>query len=197
VLRHKRPAALSIGVDLDERVVRGWRLAGLVGCEFVRADATGFLRSYPFQGEELVYADPPYLPETRLKKKVYRHEYTRDQHVELLDVLAGLNASVLVSGYASALYDDRLRGWRRVDFKGDSHIGPRVESVWLNYDPSPELHDYSYIGDSFRERERIRRKQARLAGRVAALPEEERRAFFSALARSHPDALKIALEGAP
>lgn len=197
VLRHKRPARRSIGIDLDEAVVKAWRSQGLKDFTIIQADAAEYLRSYAFTGQELIYADPPYLAETRRKKRIYRHEYTVDQHVELLEVLTTVNAAVLISGYASSLYDHRLRDWRRVDFMGDSHVGPRVESVWLNFEPTASLHDYGHIGASFRERERIRRKQMRLARRIGSLPEGERHALFCALARSHPAALKHALDESP
>jgi DNA adenine methylase len=197
VLRHKRPARRSIGIDLDKAVVHSWRSARLKDCTIIQADAAEFLREYAFTGQELIYADPPYLPETRRKKRIYRHEYTVDQHIELLDVLRAVDAAVLISGYASPLYDDRLRDWRRVDFMGDSHVGPRMESVWLNFEPTASLHDYGHIGASFRERERIRRKQMRLAQRISSLPEEERHALFDTLARSHPAALKHALDASP
>ena len=127
VLRHKRPAERSIGIDIDDRVIDRWRSAVATDCSLVQGDAVAFLRTYAFEGGELVYADPPYLPETRRKQKIYRHEYSRDQHVELLDALASLNAAVMISGYRSDLYDERLRHWRRVDFMGDSHAGPRLE----------------------------------------------------------------------
>ncbi len=55
----------------------------------------------------LIYADPPYVLETRNRKQ-YRCEMTDDDHLELLDVLKKHSGPVLISGYRSPLYDDAL-----------------------------------------------------------------------------------------
>lgn len=83
----------------------------------------------------VIYADPPYLPETRGPGRDYRHEMTREDHVSLLSALAGTKGRVVLSGYASPLYDDALSGWRRVEIKAmaDRAI-PRVEVIWCNFD---------------------------------------------------------------
>lgn len=57
----------------------------------------------------LHYVDPPYLPETRGKGRDYAHEMTRQDHEELLHILLGLRGAVVLSGYASSLYDDALK----------------------------------------------------------------------------------------
>lgn len=86
----------------------------------------------------LHYVDPPYVPETRSTAcyrsgHVYRHELSFDDHVALLDVLQDLEGFVILSGYASELYDDALVGWRVVD-KATFADGarPRTERLWIN-----------------------------------------------------------------
>jgi len=77
--------------------------------EFLVGDALAFLRSYAFTGNELVYADPPYVRSTRrTRARAYRYEMDDHQHVELLALLKSLSCAVMVSGYRSALYDQRL-----------------------------------------------------------------------------------------
>jgi DNA adenine methylase len=86
------------------------------------------------------YADPPYLPDTRRAKSVYKHEMTEDQHVALAKALNQVKGSVLVSGYASSLYDDLYAGWGK-HFKGAKSQGihrnnpyvdaDRVEVLWV------------------------------------------------------------------
>lgn len=42
---------------------------------------------------------------------------------------------MILSGYRSALYDDALANWTRVDFMTTCMTGEkRTECVWLNYD---------------------------------------------------------------
>lgn len=90
--------------------------------------------------DTLFYVDPPYLPETRspankydLKHRMYRHELSVDDHVTLLDFLRGLAGMVILSGYASPLYDGALADWRRVTIEAFADgARPRTEVLWLN-----------------------------------------------------------------
>ena len=49
----------------------------------------------------------------------------------------------------------------------------------MNYPEPFELHDYSYLGDNFRERERIKRKKDRWVLRLEQMPTLERFAILS------------------
>lgn len=88
----------------------------------------------------LHYLDPPYMHGLRapsnkydLKFRMYRHEMTDADHVQLLDFVRGLTGMVVLSGYASPLYDDALPGWRR-ETKATHADGARkrTEVLWLN-----------------------------------------------------------------
>lgn len=86
--------------------------------------------------DTLHYLDPPYLPELRQTKKGYHgysHEMSVDDHRALLDAARDLRGMVVLSGYASPLYDKGLTGWRRVE--RPSHADgarPRMEVLWIN-----------------------------------------------------------------
>lgn len=86
------------------------------------------------------YIDPPYLPETRSSDKRYRHEMTVAEHEEMLRAVRGLRGSVVLSGYASALYDEALHGWRRIEIKtrADRAV-ERTEVLWCNFEDAPPL----------------------------------------------------------
>lgn len=179
VLRHKRPARASIGIDLDERAIARCRdiQAVVPNLELLQRDAAQFLSSYLFKGDELVYADPPYLLETRRCRRLYRHEYTDEQHVALLELLRELPCAVMISGYDSQLYRMLLRGWRRTTFRSKTHVHVCEESIWMNYSAPVALHDARFLGSSFRERQQIRRRLANLRRRVHAMPAPERSEF--------------------
>lgn len=82
----------------------------------------------------LIYADPPYLLETR-RGKQYRHEMTEQDHVELLDALKQHTGSVILSGYPSDLYDRELRGWHRIARKSyNQNADQRTEVLWCNFE---------------------------------------------------------------
>lgn len=86
------------------------------------------------------YVDPPYLPETRDKGSDYRHEMTFEEHADLLRVLCRLKGSVVLSGYASSLYDSALAGWRRIEVKARADRAfPRTEVLWCNFEDSLPL----------------------------------------------------------
>lgn len=85
----------------------------------------------------LIYADPPYVWETRSDRqsgrKMYFEEMTDADHIELLDALDHHPGPVLLSGYACPLYDDRLKHWTRKTCKAQAEKGKeRTEILWLN-----------------------------------------------------------------
>lgn len=72
----------------------------------------------------LIYADPPYLGDTRGRKRLYRVEMlTTAAHIELLDALLDHKGPVILSGYDHQLYNDKLRKWRKVVYAGRSNSG--------------------------------------------------------------------------
>lgn len=82
----------------------------------------------------LHYVDPPYMHDTRASGGgEYAHEMSEADHAELLAFLQTLAGMVVLSGYRHPLYDDALKGWRRVE-KAAMADGARnrVECLWLN-----------------------------------------------------------------
>ena len=85
--------------------------------------------------DTLHYVDPPYLLETRnTVTRGYRHEMTFADHERLLDCLLDLAGMVVLSGYPSELYDNRLAGWHRIEHpKAYDGAGQRRQEVlWVN-----------------------------------------------------------------
>ncbi|MBA3305509.1 MAG: DNA adenine methylase [Thermoleophilaceae bacterium] len=184
VLRSKRPAEQTIGVEADAAVLARWTGDEVPGLRLVHADALPWLAAYPWQGDELVYADPPYLMETRSSQRaLYEVEFsTRADHRTLLDVARVLPCRVAISGYASDLYAERLADWRCITFTTTTRGGrPATEHLWTNYPEPLELHDYQHLGAGFRQRERIKRKTRRWTQRLRGLPAQERHALFAAI----------------
>ena len=104
-------------------------------------------------------------------------DYEEADHVELLELLKGVPCRVMVSGYRSALYEERLGGWRRVELQVMNHAGVRTECVWMNFAPD-RLHWARYAGRNFTDRQRIKRKAQSWGRRYAALPVGERLAVL-------------------
>lgn len=192
VLRHKRPAERSIGIEIDPQVVRRWgeRPSAIPGLQIWEGDALVFLRGFSFAGDELVYADPPYLRTTRRRDRCYRFDYEDEDHVALLGELRRLPCAVILSGYASRLYADLLQGWHTHALTVATHTGLRTEYLWCNFEPPSCLHDHRYIGDDFRERERVRRRVDRWLERLERMAPLERNALLTEVTQrfAAPDA---------
>jgi DNA adenine methylase len=86
---------------------------------------------------------------------------------------------VMLSGYDSELYQRQLIGWTRVSFRAKTHTSIRDESVWLNYEPPNRLHDSTRLGNSFREREVIKKRRTRLQSRIGGLPVIEQHSLLT------------------
>jgi DNA adenine methylase len=84
--------------------------------------------------EALIYADPPYLGSTRSYDKLYEHELKEEaQHVALLELLEAHAGPVVLSGYASELYQKQLSHWQRFETAARAQGNAnRTETLWLN-----------------------------------------------------------------
>jgi site-specific DNA-adenine methylase len=200
ILLNKRPAACSIGIDSDAAVIEKWLTAGhAINSDmvhnatngdtfegiYINGDAISFLKAYQWRGGEFVYADPPYLMSTRRSKApLYRHEFATDEeHEELLSVLLSLPCMVAISGYWSELYASMLSSWRTINFQAGTRAGTAAtEWLWMNYPEPVELHDYRYLGENFREREKITRQRRRWRARLLRMSTLQRYALLASIA---------------
>lgn len=87
----------------------------------------------------LIYADPPYLHETRVSTDAYAHEMDFTEHESLLYVIKQCRGKVMLSGYPSELYDAHLKGWTRHTFDISNHASGgktkrrMTEVLWCNF----------------------------------------------------------------
>jgi DNA adenine methylase len=89
--------------------------------------------------ETLIYADPPYLGRmlaggaTAEQFRLYSNEMTLTEHAQLLDALDLHPGPVVLSGYPSALYEERLVRWSSVLRTTRNQVNDqRTEVLWLN-----------------------------------------------------------------
>lgn len=89
--------------------------------------------------DTLFYLDPPYLGSTRASDDVYQHEMTSTQHAELLYTIKQCKGKVLLSGYSSQMYEERLASWHRHEFDMPNQAASgkqkrrMIEVVWCNF----------------------------------------------------------------
>jgi DNA adenine methylase len=186
VMRHKLPAEENIGIDADERTVAAWAIDPLDHVDVRCQRAEEFLSNYAFKGDELVYVDPPYHPATRRQERVYRLDYSEEDHMRLAALLCELPCMIILSGYTNPVYERMLRGWGTKTFQAKTHVDVRTETLWFNFEPPKQLHDSRYVGDDFRARQTVRRRMDRLRDRVARMPDVERAAFMQWLREAYP-----------
>jgi len=196
VLRAKRPADSSIGIDSDAAVVKKWAADNTEnsdasdkwvlppGATIINGDVIMFLSGYSWTGTEFIYLDPPYLFDLRAsKRQIYNSEFGDvDEHKRLLDCILSLHVPVAISGYWSELYAEKLSNWRHITYNTMTRSGSRQEFLWMNYPEPTELHDYKYLGSNFRQRERLNRMRNRWVARLKRMGLLERQMLSAAIA---------------
>jgi DNA adenine methylase len=84
----------------------------LAKVELLTEDAFNLIRRYDGP-ETSFYLDPPYHHSTRTAHNAYEYEMSHEQHVKLVELVSQCRGSVVLSGYASELYDTTLASWNR------------------------------------------------------------------------------------
>lgn len=100
-------------------------------------DALDVIRDYGAADSNLLYVDPPYVGSTRSHARYIHEMRDDDAHRRMAEALQECDAAVLVSGYASELYDRELfPDWDRHEFVTFTGNGARdtrrVEVLWSN-----------------------------------------------------------------
>lgn len=183
IFERKKPAKNSLLIDKDIAIAEYWAGKAIDGVNVIHGDAVPILKNYDWQGTEFVYCDPPYVLATRKGGKIYKHEFNDQQHIELATVLLAIpiNVRVMLSGYRNEIYDDMLQNWHSVDFQAATRRGSATETLWMNYARPSMLADMTYLGENFRERERIKRKKQRWRARLEKMQPLERAALLEIL----------------
>ncbi len=185
IMFRKPKAARSIGIDIDSAVINNLYKTADKEIELHNCDAVTFLRNFEYKaaGRVLIYSDPPYLHSTRTSRTRYTHEYTVDDHKNLVATLLELakpEIMVMLSGYPSDLYNELLPRWRVIEFQVMTRGGVRTEKLWMSFN-SASYHWVTHAGIDFTDRQRIKRKAQRWADNYKALPQGERLAVLAAL----------------
>lgn len=179
IFRKKNMAHLNFLIDPDPEVIAWWNDQyndpGVHILEHSFFDFAKMKKGILFYTDTFLYLDPPYLHDTRKSNRDrYNFEMDYDQHISLLKIAKKLPCMVGISHYPCDLYDYQLREWRKITFTAQTRRGPATEAFYMNYDIPTRLHDYSYLGDDYKDRERIKLKFERWKNNLADLPPLER-----------------------
>jgi DNA adenine methylase len=196
IFRRKKRSERTMLNDLDWRVTEKWKAILWADLNIWVSNSDVFdlikmLADTEFMpGQKgLIYLDPPYPFETRSSKRnLYKHEFTAQDHIRLLADAGSLkNFMIIISSYPNDLYNEALKDWNCFEFESSTRHGMKTEKVWFNYDYPTELHDYSYLGDNFRERERIKGIIHRNVSKINKMPPVMKNYLFQELKMNFND----------
>lgn len=177
-----RPAERTLLIERDP--IQAAKLQASMGAraQVVCGDALRVLSASLLSPVAVVYCDPPYMMSVRSsQRRYYRFDVDDGWHVGFLEWARALPCRVLISGYWSELYASMLEGWRSVSFGVPTRGGRRIEWVWANFPEPSEFHDVRFVGRSFTDRQRIKRKASRWVRMLASMPPGERAAVIAAI----------------
>lgn len=184
VYRHKKPSEISLLIDKDP-VAPCHHFPELVGLVVMCEDGIDWLADDGpgYSGNTFVYCDPPYLLSTRNSKRpLYNCEMSSVEHRRLLSIIKQLACPVAISGYMSEMYSRELQGWRVISWSSKTRGNKEsTEYLWMNYPEPNRLHDYRYLGEDYRDRERIRKKARRWNLNIDNMPRDDRMAVMAAI----------------
>lgn len=182
VTRYIKPALRNILNDIDKNTYQAL-------CEAFKHNAEVFntcFRDFPYNDflgyRVAIYFDPPYLLDSRKSnRKVYKHEMTTEDHIDLLCIAKTLpsNFDVLISHYPHELYENALQGWKVHEYTAKTRKGVATELLFMNYHEINELHDFRYLGVDFIDRQRMKRKATKIIEKLKGLPVLERNKILS------------------
>ena len=189
----KRPAEFSYLAEINPKQV-AWLQAKFKDLVPVyEGSALDILDTWPFETTDFVYLDPPYPAGARRSgNKLYTFEMLEDElHQPLLQAIKECPANVMISTSPNELYQLELKDWHVRDFNTMGHRGPRVERIYMNYDPDKViLHQYDMLGKDYMERQAIGRKVDRIAAKLQALPLHQKHLFFQEMCKNDPAAVQ-------
>lgn len=111
----------------------------LRGVQIEKRPAVDLIQRFNFPNV-LIYADPPYMLNTRHGKQ-YKHEFLNEDHDDLLQVLKAHKGYVIISGYETEFYNEQLLDWYKAYKKSVTQTGKsKTEVVWCNFEPNCQLN---------------------------------------------------------
>lgn len=197
IMKLKKTAGVNIGYDVDSCLIDKARIFfqeaihknnDAADFQFYNRNFITFLdHASPFlnmaaavEKKICMYLDPPYLFETRRSKaKIYKHEMTIDDHINLLSLVRNINCYVVISCYDSPLYQEMLPDWNKIQYQSKTRSGTATETLYYNFAGDITKNEYTYLGSNFRERAKIKAKVLRHVSSIMSMSDDERNWILS------------------
>ena len=186
--------------DLDPAIYTMWReeFKGHRDVDILNTDAILVLQARKIGNQSLdfpsvfIYLDPPFLHHTRKRPNTckYDFELSEAQHQTLIDaVIEFKHAKIMLNHYECPEYERLTEsGWYKHRYPTMTHGGMTTVTIYMNYPPPTQLHDYRFIGADFREREAQKRIKVNMLKKLERLAPVLRNSILTDLA-SHFNAV--------
>ena len=183
VLLYKKPAAVTIAIDIDPGIIKLWYTSRPFYIILLCYDSLLMLSALmAADTDTFIYCDPPYPKNSRKSQTdIYKYQMSYEQHRKFLTLAIKVKANCMISTYPNTLYSEMLQEWYKVEFQSATRQGMATEILYMNYPPPTELHDYRYLGKDCWDRQRIKRKIHRRVKTLSKLPILEQKAIMQAL----------------
>lgn len=117
-------------VNLPDKIIQA--AERLRGVQIENRPAVDLIQRFNYPNV-FIYCDPPYVLGTRHGKQYGCEMDDKDQE-ELLETLLQHKGPVMISGYESDLYANKLKDWYREETTAYSQVcSKKTEIVWMNY----------------------------------------------------------------
>lgn len=134
------------------------------------------------------YCDPPYpLSSRKCQRRSYTYEMSDVDHQAFLGGMNRAHFDVAISTYPNDMYKVRLSEWRTLEYQSTTRCGTATELLYMNYPEPGQLHDYSFIGKDFREREKYKRVKDNVVRKFSEMPNHLRASILNALSEGNSD----------
>jgi len=174
--------------DIDHTVTANFTYAS--GSKITNRNAFNVIDTLISSGagkDVCVFIDPPYHHSTRpANTNLYKHEFTHDDHVQLLKSVLQLKCNCMIIHPVINLYNQALKPWRYIEATVRYHNKTSIERLYMNYPEPLQLLTYVYAGENCWDRQRIKRKGDRTVQKLASLPAVERNYIIDKILQSFP-----------
>ena len=141
-------------------------------------DIITFLRlflSMPDLSKCIFFFDPPYLHSTRPSNTaIYNYEMSIESHSSFLSFILDFPARCILIHPTCEMYDDFLSHWNKSNLSIRYHNKTSLETIYYNFPHPTNLLIDQFTGKNFTDRQRIKRKAARIVKKISSLPPLER-----------------------
>ena len=192
IMKRKIPAKKNIGIEINPRILlkhhdaKDYKSYLGNGILFLQTAEPIINAIHPSLASILIYCDPPYPIETRKSQsKIYEYEMDSRDQKYFIEAVLRLNCNIVISSYKNDLYDGMLTtaGWNQYSFQTMTRGGKATETIYYNYSPDLDRHQYNYIGKDYRERAKIKGKLDRTVAKINRMPVVQKKALYNLLVK--------------